>query len=624
MNGLYELSDLTLSNVLERHREALGEAETLRATAMYCLNITMMSPDGPMGITVTRDELTMRERIVTEASSLGQRVVTGFDGRLAWEISPKFDGYHRKTHPETLKAMRRLSTLWQIDVDSGNNGPTPELLGIGTDSRGKACYVVQRQLQNEAGQYVPQQEFLDAGTFLLREQREGEEGEETWLFDDYRSHGGRKWAFLQTLINRHGKFVFRISSVEILALEDLDFTHPNKEAPHEDDSDLHPDLAAFEFICETIEKVHYDPTFGGVDWKAVSDSFRPEVAALDGRGGKRFVELVTRMLARLGVTHYSILPRKQVRTGEARANLPGRLGLELRWVDGAATVYETVEETPASNSPLRPGFIVTAINGKGHDALHRKHANAIGHVVNSDVRRLKPYYLEMRVQAGEAVTIDYLDAVDRHHKVELVAIEKEKMYNARFRSERRDGVLIIGFKLFGGDLVERFTEAINSNRDASGLVIDLRGNPGGFTPTEIASMLSSESGCLGKSVHRHDTTTLSFAGSRDAFADQIAVIIDSLSGSSSEMLAGVLQEMQRARVFGRRSAGGVLPSQEVLLPNGCFFQFVVAEYFTPGGKRLEGIGVVPDGEIELRRSDLIGGHDRDIEAALSWLIAGRG
>jgi len=78
--------------------------------------------------------------------------------------------------------------------------------------------------------------------------------------------------------------------------------------------------------------------------------------------------------------------------------------------------------------------------------------------------------------------------------------------------------------------------------------------------------------------------------------------------------------MGRARVFGRMSAGAVLPSTELLLPNGCTFQYVVCDYTTTGGRRIEGVGVTPDdGEIELTRRDLLSGRDPDLEAALAWL-----
>ena len=75
-------------------------------------------------------------------------------------------------------------------------------------------------------------------------------------------------------------------------------------------------------------------------------------------------------------------------------------------------------------------------------------------------------------------------------------------------------------------------------------------------------------------------------------------------------------------MFGRRSTGGVLPSTEILLPNGCSFQYVVCDYHTPNGRRLEGEGVMPDdGEIELHRADILAGRDPDLDAARTWLRA---
>jgi carboxyl-terminal processing protease len=95
--------------------------------------------------------------------------------------------------------------------------------------------------------------------------------------------------------------------------------------------------------------------------------------------------------------------------------------------------------------------------------------------------------------------------------------------------------------------------------------------------------------------------------------------VDSNSASTSEIFAGGLKDLDRARVFGTRTAAAALPSMIERLPNGDGFQYAMANYISKGGKPLEGLGVVPDVEVKLTREALLAGHDPVIDAAVEWI-----
>jgi carboxyl-terminal processing protease len=97
------------------------------------------------------------------------------------------------------------------------------------------------------------------------------------------------------------------------------------------------------------------------------------------------------------------------------------------------------------------------------------------------------------------------------------------------------------------------------------------------------------------------------------------VLVDGNSASTSEILAGGLKDLGRARVFGTKSAAAALPSIIERLPNGDGFQYAIANYISKGGKPLEGLGVVPDDEVLLTRKALLQGHDSVVDAALEWI-----
>jgi carboxyl-terminal processing protease len=107
----------------------------------------------------------------------------------------------------------------------------------------------------------------------------------------------------------------------------------------------------------------------------------------------------------------------------------------------------------------------------------------------------------------------------------------------------------------------------------------------------------------------------------ETFHGPLAILVDSLSASTSEILTGGLQDLKRARVFGARTAGAALPSVVVRLPNGDGFQYAMANYVSEGGKVLEGRGVRPDVEVPLRRQSLLKGEDAVLNAAVEWIHA---
>jgi carboxyl-terminal processing protease len=110
----------------------------------------------------------------------------------------------------------------------------------------------------------------------------------------------------------------------------------------------------------------------------------------------------------------------------------------------------------------------------------------------------------------------------------------------------------------------------------------------------------------------------------DVFKGPVAVLVDGSSASTSEIFAGGLKDLHRARIFGTKSAAAALPSIIDKLPNGDGFQYAMANYISDGGKPLEGIGVIPDVEVNLTRKALLDGHDSVLDAALDWIKQQRG
>ena len=123
------------------------------------------------------------------------------------------------------------------------------------------------------------------------------------------------------------------------------------------------------------------------------------------------------------------------------------------------------------------------------------------------------------------------------------------------------------------------------------LILDLRGNPGGYLPqaTNMLSQLFSEKGKLlvyteGRKGQRLEYKT---TGKPFFYVDRIAVLVDERSASGSEIIAGAIQEWDRGLLLGRRTFGKGLVQEQYNLQNGGAMRITVARYFTPSGRSIQ-------------------------------------
>ena len=166
--------------------------------------------------------------------------------------------------------------------------------------------------------------------------------------------------------------------------------------------------------------------------------------------------------------------------------------------------------------------------------------------------------------------------------------------------------------------------AVRACARCRGFLIDLRGNPGG-----LAAMAMGVAGWftrdgdqkLGTLRARDHTEEFEIRQRARPFNGPLAVLVDGGSASTAEILAGGLQDLRRARLFGQRTAGAALPSQMIRLPNGDGFQFATATYISQSGRLLEGNGVTPDEIVPQTHAALAAGGDAPLDAALRWIMA---
>jgi C-terminal peptidase prc len=186
---------------------------------------------------------------------------------------------------------------------------------------------------------------------------------------------------------------------------------------------------------------------------------------------------------------------------------------------------------------------------------------------------------------------------------------------------------LLSFSAMSMNAVQHINERLPklAAEGARGLVLDLRGNPGGLIASAagLAGYLVDQPTSLGRVRTRQDALELMAYPRPEAqrFRGPVAVIIDERSASTSEIIAGGLQELGLARVFGARSRGAVETSTIEPLPNGDRLQLVIATVHTPKGAALEGVGVGPDVPVPGAADRGASGQDAALDAALAWIDA---
>ena len=252
-------------------------------------------------------------------------------------------------------------------------------------------------------------------------------------------------------------------------------------------------------------------------------------------------------------------------------------------------VVEPIPDSPAAAAGVASGDAIIAIDERPTAELGLEKASEL-----------------IRGRSGTSVTLRLLRAGRGEFEVVLTRAKIElPAVNYELRTEA-DGQRIGYIRLdeFSGHATEQMRVAIADlgERDADAFVLDLRGNPGGllFASIEIAR-LWYDSGEIVRTQDRQGGDR-SFAANQTAVTDlPLAVLVDGRSASASEILAGALQDNDRAVIVGTRTFGKGTVQSVQALSDGSGLAVTISQYFPPSGVEINKRGIAPDIEVTLDR-----------------------
>ncbi len=404
-------------------------------------------------------------------------------------------------------------------------------------------------------------------------------------------------------------------------------------------------FATFDSAWRRIQVSYYDTTFRGNDWNRVRAELRPQLASVHTMDELRAV--IRQLVDKLGESHFAVIPSEVVgrwSIDTLRVEAMGEIGMELRFIDGAPIISRIYPHSATADNGFEMGWRVERIGTTNVDSLIRVRERD----ATRSERTTLPIELTLTLAGrtygpvGSSVRIVARDASG--HVVDRTLVRRPSTgfdvrmghlptQHARVESERMlrsDGCIgVLRFSAWMMPVMPRIDAAMDELRRCRAMVVDLRGNVGG-----VAAMVMGVSGHFLDSAQSLGTFTSrglvmryvanprrvdTHGAAVTPFQGPLAILIDGVSVSTSEIFAGGMQQLGRARIFGERTAGEALPSSLMKLPNGDVLQHVIADFTLPDGTRLEGRGVIPDVSVPLRRSELLKGRDAALEAALKWL-----
>lgn len=395
------------------------------------------------------------------------------------------------------------------------------------------------------------------------------------------------------------------------------------------------DLQSFDYVWTTVRDRHWDPEMGGLDWEAVRDELRPGVENAETTADARAV--IEELISRIGLSHYSIIPAEvydELALPDGEGALDGSTGIDVRVIDGQALVVSVVEGSPAAEAGVQTGWVVERIDEDDLAAAFETVSREFAGTGYENVALAGVVMARLSGPVGETLNVRFRDGGDRTRVIELT-LAQERGRKVQFgylppmhvwidTKRIEDTIGYIAFNMFidPASVMPAFNDAMTAFMDADGIVIDLRGNPGGtaiMAMGMVGWLIAEKNHFLGTMQTRDNELKIVVFPRPATYSGPVAVLVDGLSGSCSEMFAGGLKDLGRARIFGSRTIGAALPSAVEKLPNGDGFQYAFANYVSRGGEVLEGVGVAPHVEIDPTREALLQGRDTALEAAIAWI-----
>ena len=387
---------------------------------------------------------------------------------------------------------------------------------------------------------------------------------------------------------------------------------------------------AFDFVWETIDQRYHDPKLNGVDWKAVGARYRP--LALAAKDDEAFWDTLDRMAGELRDAHTRVESPERVKLRQRDEAIS--LGFGFIPIEGKLAVTGVNPDSDAWWAGVRPGMVLVEIAGEPAMSAYTK---LMADTRLDSTERSRHFRAVRRLTSGaEGSKVKF--RLERADGSRFDATVARRKFTSRAAASHR--VLPSGFGYLRLNqwtlgVASRVLSGLDELHSTPGLIIDLRGNPGGSVHTvdRLLSEFFTQPTELGRTTTRTGKPVSMLFGAVEiiklktvvdgnpkAYTGPVAILVNSQSASGSELFAGTMQAAGRATIVGETTCGCLLGFLGYArIPGGGELAYSEVGFVLGNGKRIEGEGVVPDHPVPLTLADLVVSRDRALETAQELL-----
>jgi carboxyl-terminal processing protease len=310
------------------------------------------------------------------------------------------------------------------------------------------------------------------------------------------------------------------------------------------------------------------------------------------------------LVAAVGDDYTTFMSAEEVEqfNNDLSGNIGGGIGAEVGVRNDQPTILRTLADTPAEKAGLKAGDVVAMVNAD----------DASGWSANEAVTAIR----------GEIGTTVKLTVIRDSERLEFT-ITRAEITSPSVESEVKDTIGVITIRRFDGEtasLAKRAAEDLKG-RGVKGVVLDLRGNGGGYlSSTQDVAGLWLDNKII-VSERRGDKVQEELRSESNPVLAGLptVVLVDESSASASEIVAGALQDYDAAELIGKKTFGKGTVQKLVPLGNDTQLKVTIARWYTPNGRNITSDGIVPDREVELTEEAINTGSDPQMDAALKTL-----
>ena len=271
----------------------------------------------------------------------------------------------------------------------------------------------------------------------------------------------------------------------------------------------------------------------------------------------------------------------------------GGLGIEVTQDNGFIKVISPIDDTPASKAGIKAGDIITALDGKTVQGLS-----------------LQDAVDKMRGAPNSKITLTIKrEGVDKPLEISMlrevihIQVVKQRM--------EPDNIGYVRLSQFTEQADAGLKQAVKTLKQQAGgklqaLILDLRNNPGGLLDQAVAvsgDFINQGEIVSTRARHTEDAQRWDAKGNDILDGLPLVVLINGGSASSSEIVAGALQDHHRAVLLGTRSFGKGSVQTVIPLPGNGAMRLTTARYYTPSGRSIQGLGIAPDVTVAETREE---------------------